>query len=171
MVMKSIRKFNFNKNAGKLLDTSKSPENWKYGERIWFPNIPLTAVNVKKNSPALGFRTQPNVTKFEIGQMVERMYGIPVKKVNTINYEARKGRSQYYGIPRIIRSGFKKAYVYVADESVNRFYNNMQANREEIQRGEEEEEEQNINEEVEIENKEQETTKEITTNNPEPKEN
>ena len=74
-------------------------------------------------------------------------------------------------VARKIRSGFKKAYVYVADESVNRYYNNMIANREEIQRGNEEEYDNEAEVEEENASKEEQEIKEVTTNNPEAKEN
>jgi large subunit ribosomal protein L23 len=62
------------------------------------------------------FRLQPNVTKIEIKNLIEKIYGVKILKVNTLNYEGRVKRAprprKWYRTNR-----YKKAIVTV-DESI-----------------------------------------------------
>ena len=97
---------------------------WKYGTRTFFPNIKLAVTKGKPNQTSVGFRTTANLTKFEIKQFLTSVYGIHVKKVNTLNYEPALGHYTAKGPGRKgrrykKRNGFKKAYVSVSDTPVN----------------------------------------------------
>ena len=168
-MLKSPGKKNFNKLAGELLDKSAHPENWKYGERVWFPNIPLTVVQGKKNCPAIAFRTSCKATKFEVHQMVENLYGINVKKVNTLNYEYKKARTTLRGVWKKKGSNYKKAYVFVSETPNTKTHvSKMNKHRKEI-------ESDYVHEDKTTESTEQidenALTTELQTPNPEPKQN
>ncbi|CAD7702337.1 unnamed protein product [Ostreobium quekettii] len=85
----------------------------------YFPNISLHMLPlmeqeleaVKKTGwlRKVAFRTTPNVSKLEIKAFLERVYGMSVEKVNTLNYEGKKKRRKY---GMVQRPDWKKAYVY-----------------------------------------------------------
>ncbi|CAL8468742.1 g8282 [Coccomyxa elongata] len=56
----------------------------------------------------VAFKTTPRVGKIEIKQFLERVYGLKVAAIQTVNYEGKKKRRKtgYF-----LRSGYKKAYV------------------------------------------------------------
>eukprot|EP00877_Chromochloris_zofingiensis_P010620 jgi/Chrzof1/5811/Cz16g16210.t1 len=67
----------------------------------------------------VAFRTQPRVNKIEIKNFLQTVYGLPVKRVSTINYLGKKktvidsnGKQQHYRLP-----DWKKAYVIFAHPS------------------------------------------------------
>jgi large subunit ribosomal protein L23 len=83
-----------------------------------FPNFDLRLLPLSKEATesfektgwvrAAAFRTKPHMTKQEIRGILEGVYGLDVKKVNTINYEGKKkpSRSGYFRRP-----DWKKAHV------------------------------------------------------------
>ena len=64
--------------------------------------------------------------KIEIKEAVEKMYGVSVKDVNTLNYHGKK-KSRYTkaGMVRGRANHFKKAYVTLAGEDKIDFYSNI----------------------------------------------
>jgi large subunit ribosomal protein L23 len=83
---------------------------------MWLPNMPITLVAAKKAtkvSPATAtFRVLPRMTKHEIKEYLTKIYDLPVKKVNTINYAGK--RKRVMGRRKIIHykyRDFKKAIV------------------------------------------------------------
>ncbi|KAL6056034.1 50S ribosomal protein L23 [Balamuthia mandrillaris] len=81
-----------------------------------FPNIPLTMVNTTKN---LGpnkyvFRVQPNLTKVELRNYLTQLYGVKIKKINTMNYEGKSKRGPRRNHYRTAR--YKKAIVTLYPE-------------------------------------------------------
>mmetsp|Transcript_6701 Transcript_6701/g.9624 ORF Transcript_6701/g.9624 Transcript_6701/m.9624 type:complete len:117 (-) Transcript_6701:143-493(-) len=87
-----------------------------YGFRMWMPTMPMTLVsarNATERNPARAtFRVLPRMTKHEIKEYLTKIYDLPVKKVNTINYLGKRKRAM--GKRRIIHykyKDFKKAIV------------------------------------------------------------
>eukprot|EP01104_Vermistella_antarctica_P006511 TRINITY_DN17213_c0_g1_i1.p1 TRINITY_DN17213_c0_g1~~TRINITY_DN17213_c0_g1_i1.p1 ORF type:complete len:121 (+),score=26.69 TRINITY_DN17213_c0_g1_i1:52-363(+) len=91
---------------------------------IKFPNIPFRVMKTGKVYGQTGsedlkrviFKVRPNITKPEIKEYLNRVYGIPVVNVNTINVEFYRKRTRR-GMVR--NPNFKKAIVtYEATEGV-----------------------------------------------------
>lgn len=66
--------------------------------RMWMPQFPLTMVsarNATPKHPAFAiFRTDPKMTKHEIKEYLTKIYDLPVRKVNTMNYLGKEKREQ-----------------------------------------------------------------------------
>jgi large subunit ribosomal protein L23 len=64
--------------------------------RVWMPTMPLTMVSARSATamrPAFAiFRTPPRMTKHEIKEHLTQIYQLPVKSVNTMNYEGKRKR-------------------------------------------------------------------------------
>jgi len=64
--------------------------------RMWMPNMPITLVQAKNATatmPATAtFRVLPKMTKHEIKEYLTKIYNLPVKKVNTVNYLGKRKR-------------------------------------------------------------------------------
>mmetsp|Transcript_17480 Transcript_17480/g.27023 ORF Transcript_17480/g.27023 Transcript_17480/m.27023 type:complete len:120 (-) Transcript_17480:184-543(-) len=86
------------------------------GFRMWMPNMPImmtSARNATATHPARAtFRVLPRMTKHEIKEYLTKIYNLPVRKVNTMNYLGK--RKNVTGSKKIIRykyKDFKKAVV------------------------------------------------------------
>ena len=86
------------------------------GFRMWMPNMPITLIstrNATARHPARAtFRVLPRMTKHEIREYLTKIYGLPVTKVNTMNYLGK--RKNVMGRKKVIRfkyKDFKKAIV------------------------------------------------------------
>ena len=64
------------------------------GFRMWMPNMPIlmtSAKNATLGQPARAtFRVLPRMTKHEIKEYLVKIYGLPVQKVNTMNYLGKR---------------------------------------------------------------------------------
>ncbi|GAB4817440.1 hypothetical protein N2152v2_004486 [Parachlorella kessleri] len=88
----------------------------------YFPNFPLKLIPLTEAQQKvyektgflreLAFRTIPSVNKAEIKSFLEKVYGLNVEKVNTVNVEGQKKRGKQ-GFFR--RSDYKKAYVFLRE--------------------------------------------------------
>ena len=83
--------------------------------------MPLTLVSAKSatavNPAYATFRTPPRMTKHEIKEYLTKIYDLPVRKVNTMNYDGKRKRiMSQAGIAYFKYKDFKKAVVYF-DES------------------------------------------------------
>jgi large subunit ribosomal protein L23 len=94
--------------------------------RMWMPTMPLTMVSARsatETSPAYAtFRTPPKMTKHEIKEYLTKIYDLPVRKVNTMNYEGKRKRVIYRdgrGVAHFKYKDFKKAVVYFNDSLQN----------------------------------------------------
>lgn len=84
--------------------------------RRWLPDMPMTLIGTKNAteiSPATAtFRVLPQMTKHEVKEYLTKIYEMPVKKVNTINYMGKYKRAM--GRTKILYykyRDFKKAIV------------------------------------------------------------
>ena len=80
--------------------------------KMWMPNMPMTLVSAKSatavNPAYATFRVQPRMTK---------IYELPVRKVNTMNYDGKRKRLiSQNGVIYYKYKDFKKAVIYF-DES------------------------------------------------------
>lgn len=88
--------------------------------RMWMPTMPLTLVsarNATPTRPAIAiFRALPKMTKHEVKEYLIKIYDLPVKKVNTMNYEGkRKVLMARNGFSCFKYKNFKKAVVTFDD--------------------------------------------------------
>jgi large subunit ribosomal protein L23 len=64
------------------------------GFRMWMPSMPMLMVSAKSANgrhPATAtFRVMPRMTKHEITEYLTKIYGLPVIKVNTMNYMGKR---------------------------------------------------------------------------------
>merc|ERR1711933_606661 len=88
----------------------------KKGFRMWMPNMPMSLISAQdatETCPAkASFRVLPRMTKHEIKEYLTKIYGLPVRKVNTANYLGK--RKLVRGSRQVIRfkyKDFKKAVV------------------------------------------------------------
>ena len=72
------------------------------------------------------FAVSPDANKFQIKDIVEKLYNVRVERVNTANYAGK--RMQRYtkkGLIRGRKPAFKKAYVTVAEGQTIDYYSNI----------------------------------------------
>lgn len=82
--------------------------------------MPITMVSARSktatNPAYASFRVPPKMTKHEIREYLTKIYDLPVRKVNTMNYEGKRKRMQWKaGVIRFKYKDFKKAVVYFDD--------------------------------------------------------
>jgi large subunit ribosomal protein L23 len=89
------------------------------GRAVYFPNIDLRLVppNAETNAHESGmdvvtFITKPAVTKVDVKETLEKVYGIGVSRVHTVNYEGKKKRRGNYFYHR---PDYKKVYVQLRE--------------------------------------------------------
>lgn len=83
-----------------------------------------TAYSEKQN--CYTFAVSPDANKFQIKDIIEKLYNVRVVKVNTANYAGkRKQRWSRTGLIRGRKPAFKKAYVTVADGQTIDYYSNI----------------------------------------------
>ena len=87
----------------------------RYNKR-WLPDMPMTligATSATETLPARAtFRVLPRMTKHEVKEYLTKIYNLPVKKVNTMNYMGKYKRAM--GRTKIVYykyRDFKKAIV------------------------------------------------------------
>lgn len=83
----------------------------------------ISALNEKGK---YGFLVESEANKVEIKKAVEKMYGVNVEKVNTINVMGKfKSRYTKAGVLSGRKPSYKKAIVTVAEGEVIDFYSNV----------------------------------------------
>lgn len=62
--------------------------------RMWMPTMPMVMTSAKNATlskpPMAIFRVLPKMTKHEIREYLTKIYDLPVKKVNTMNYMGKR---------------------------------------------------------------------------------
>ncbi len=72
------------------------------------------------------FRVSPDANKFQIKDMVEKLYGVKVENVNTQVVRGKnKARYTKSGLLRGKTNEWKKAYITVAEGQTIDFYSNI----------------------------------------------
>ncbi|MDU1905240.1 MAG: 50S ribosomal protein L23 [Dysgonomonas sp.] len=73
-----------------------------------------------------GFRVAPNANKVDIKNAVEKIYGVKVESVNTMNYAGkRKSRYTKSGVISGKTPAYKKAIVTLKEGEVIDFFSNI----------------------------------------------
>ena len=90
------------------------------------PIVTEAATNLTDKLNRYTFRVSPEANKFQIKDLVEKMYNVRVEKVNICNYAGkRKSRYTKKGLIRGRQDAFKKAYVTVAEGQTIDYYSNL----------------------------------------------
>ena len=72
------------------------------------------------------FRVSPEANKYQIKTLVEKLYGVKVKNVNTAVVRGKnKSRWTKSGLLKGATSAYKKAFITVADGETIDFYSNI----------------------------------------------
>ena len=83
--------------------------------RVHFPRQIVALM--KTAGPNTGiFRVDPKMTKLDVREYLQKVYGLPVKKVNTANYDGKLKRGSMRLPGKLFRTkAYKKAYVTFYD--------------------------------------------------------
>ncbi len=90
------------------------------------PIVTEKATAISEANNRYSFRVSPDVNKHQIKDAVEKLYGVKVVGVSTMNFDGKK--KQRYTKSGIIRgkvAAFKKAVVTVAEGEKIDFYSNL----------------------------------------------
>lgn len=91
------------------------------------PLITEKATKVTERVGHYTFRVSPDANKFQIKDLVEKLYDVKVVSVNTQNVRANnKSRWTKSGLLRGKTAAWKKAYVTLADGQTIDFFSNIQ---------------------------------------------
>lgn len=83
-----------------------------------------TAYSEKQN--CYTFAVSPEANKFQIKDIVEKLYNVRVVRVNTVNYAGKRmARYTKAGLIRGQKPAYKKAYVTVAEGQTIDYYSNI----------------------------------------------
>ena len=90
------------------------------------PIITEKATKVTERVGHYTFRVSPDANKYQIKDLVEKLYGVKVKSVNTANVRSNnKSRWTKSGLLRGKTSAWKKAYVTVEEGQTIDFFSNI----------------------------------------------
>ncbi|MCM1317846.1 MAG: 50S ribosomal protein L23 [Bacteroides sp.] len=90
------------------------------------PIVTEKATRVTERRGQYTFRVSPDANKFQIKDLVERLYGVKVVSVNTANMRGKnKSRWTKSGLLRGKTAAWKKAYVTLAEGQSIDFYSNI----------------------------------------------
>ena len=90
------------------------------------PVVTEKANMVTEKSGRYTFRVSPDANKFQIKDLVEKLYGVKVVSVCTMNYSGKlKQRYTKSGLLRGKVAAFKKAVVTLAEGESIDFYSNI----------------------------------------------
>lgn len=90
------------------------------------PIVTEKANAVSEKTNCYTFAVSPDANKYQIKDLVEKMYGVKVVAVNTMNYAGkRKQRYTKGGLIQGRTPAFKKALVTVANGETIDFYSNI----------------------------------------------
>ena len=74
----------------------KMPSKAVHGFRMWMPKMPMILIgarNANQTNPAKAtFRVLPKMTKHEVKEYLQKIYNLPVEKVNTQNILGKRMR-------------------------------------------------------------------------------
>ncbi len=90
------------------------------------PIVTEKANAITEKSGRYSFRVSPDANKFQIKDLIEKLYDVKVVSVNTMNYSGkRKQRYTKSGLLRGKVAAFKKAVVTLAEGQTIDFYSNI----------------------------------------------
>jgi len=88
-----------------------------FQKRQHFPNLPITLISTYRGTPSMppkaSFKVKPEMTKHEVKEYLQKIYGVRVEKVNTMIFpESRKFEARGPTGRRLVRTpSWKKAIV------------------------------------------------------------
>ncbi len=90
------------------------------------PIVTEAATNLTEKLNRYTFRVSPDANKYQIKDLVEKLYGVKVTSVNT-QVVRGKNKSRYTksGLLRGKTASWKKAYVSIAEGQTIDFYSNL----------------------------------------------
>ena len=90
------------------------------------PIVTEKANAISEKNNRYSFSVSPDANKYQIKEMVEKLYDVKVTGVSTMNYDGKKKmRYTKRGIQRGKVAAFKKAVVTVAEGQTIDFYSNI----------------------------------------------
>jgi large subunit ribosomal protein L23 len=90
------------------------------------PIVTEAATQLTEKLNRYTFRVSPEANKFQIKDMVEKLYGVKVANVNTCIVRSKnKSRYTKSGLLRGNTNSWKKAYVTLAEGATIDFYSNI----------------------------------------------
>ncbi len=90
------------------------------------PVVTEKGTHLAENLNRYTFRVSPEANKYQIQDLVEKLYGVHVVKVNTMIVRGKnKSRYTRSGIIKGSTSDYKKAIITVADGETIDFYSNI----------------------------------------------
>lgn len=90
------------------------------------PIVTEKANAISEKNNRYTFKVSPDANKFQIKDLVEKLYDVKVISVNTMNFDGKKKqRYTRSGIQRGKVAAFKKAVVTVAEGQTIDFYSNL----------------------------------------------
>ena len=90
------------------------------------PIVTEAATNLTEKLNRYTFRVSPEANKFQIKDMVEKLYGVKVLNVNTCVVRGKnKSRYTKIGLLRGKTASWKKAFITVGEGETIDFYSNI----------------------------------------------
>ena len=90
------------------------------------PIVTEKATKLSEKLNRYTFRVSPEANKYQIKQLVEKLYGVKVVNVNTALVRGKnKSRWTKSGLLKGATSAYKKAFITVADGETIDFYSNI----------------------------------------------
>lgn len=90
------------------------------------PIVSEKANAISEKNNRFSFKVSPSANKYQIKDIVEKMYDVKVVSVSTMNYDGKKKmRYTKRGIQRGKVAAFKKAVVTIAEGQTIDFYSNI----------------------------------------------
>ena len=90
------------------------------------PIVTEKATAISEANNRYSFRVSPELNKHQIKDAVEKLYGVKVVGVSTMNYDGKKKqRYTRTGIQRGATAAYKKAVVTLAEGQTIDFYSNL----------------------------------------------
>ncbi len=90
------------------------------------PIVSEKANAISEQTNRFSFKVSPEANKFQIKDLIEKLYDVKVVGISTQNYEGKKKmRYTKRGIQRGKVSAFKKAIVTIAEGQTIDFYSNI----------------------------------------------
>jgi large subunit ribosomal protein L23 len=90
------------------------------------PLITEKLTQLSENLQTYGFEVDPKANKIEIKNAIEKMYGVKVEEVRTMNSIGKYGWQRTpFGISKGTKKKMKKAYVTLKDGEAIDFFSNV----------------------------------------------
>ena len=90
------------------------------------PIVTEKANAISEKNNRFSFKVSPEANKYEIRDLIEKLYDVKVVEIKTMNYDGKKKqRYTRTGIQRGATAAFNKAIVTLAEGQTIDFYSNL----------------------------------------------